>query len=106
MKPDAEFSRILIRPPQGVPKKLVMEYLERCRTGLPLLKAAVDQRRHDQARVLGHRMKGTGAPYGFQKLTELGAKIELTAAAQHDDVLQKQVAELEEYLSLVDIADE
>lgn len=106
MEPNTESSRILICPPQSIPKELVVQYLERCRSGLPLLKAAASQRRHEEARVLGHRMKGTGTPYGFPKLTEFGAEVERAAAAEDDQALHRQVVALEEYLSRVDIADE
>jgi histidine phosphotransfer protein HptB len=82
---------------------LVTEYLERCRTGLPLLAAAVEQNQHDQVRVLGHRMKGTGAPYGFTKLTEIGAGIERAAADQNSGALQQYASELREYLCRVEL---
>lgn len=103
---DPKITKISIGVPQGVPRKLVMEYLERSRNGLRLLEAAVDQNQHDQLRVLGHRMKGTGAPYGFSRLTEIGAAIEQAATDQNSDALRHCVAELEEYLSRVEIAGE
>lgn len=106
MEPITKSARILIRPPQGLPSALVVEYLDRCRTSLPLLKAAADQGQHEQARILGHRMKGTGAPYGFSWLTEIGALIEHAAADHENSDLRKHVAALEEYLSQVDIAPE
>lgn len=104
MEPDA--TKILIGVPQGVPRDLVAEYLERCRSNLPLLQAAVDQNQHGQVRVLGHRMKGTGAPYGFSRLTEIGAGIEQAATDQNSAALRRFVAELDEYLSRVEIAGE
>jgi HPt (histidine-containing phosphotransfer) domain-containing protein len=97
-------TKILIGVPPGIPRELVAEYLERCRRGLPLLDAAVAQNQHDQVRVLGHRMKGTGAPYGFSRLTEIGAGIERAAADQNSGALRQYVSELEEYLSRVEIA--
>jgi HPt (histidine-containing phosphotransfer) domain-containing protein len=96
--------KILIVVPQGVPRNLVAEYLERCRSGLPLLEAAVCGNQHAQTRVLGHKMKGTGAPYGFSRLTEIGARIEHAAADQNSGALRGYVADLAEYLSRVEIA--
>ena len=96
--------KILIDVPQGVPRKLVVEYLERCRSGLPLLEAAAGQNQHEQMRVLGHRLKGNGAPYGFPRLTEIGAGIEQAAAEQNSAALRRYVSELKEYLSQVEIA--
>jgi HPt (histidine-containing phosphotransfer) domain-containing protein len=99
-------TKILIGVPQGVPRELVTEYLERCRGGLPVLDAAIGQNHHEQVRVLGHRMKGTGAPYGFCRLTEIGAGIEQAATDQNGGALRRYAAELEEYLSRVEIAGE
>lgn len=104
LEPDA--TKIMIGIPQGVPRDLVADYLERCRSSFVLLQAAVDQHQHDQVRVLGHRMKGTGAPYGFSRLTEIGAEIERAARDQNRGALRRLVADLEEYLSRVEIAGE
>ena len=101
MEPKSE--KILIDVPEGVPRELVEEYLERCRGGLPLLEASIHQEQHEQTRVLGHRMRGTGAPYGFSKLTEIGALLEHAAADQNSGALRKYVGELAEYLSRVEI---
>jgi hypothetical protein len=98
--------KILIGVPRGIPRNLVAEYLVRCRSGFPLLEAAVCQDQHEQARVLGHRMKGTGAPYGFSRLTEIGALIERAAADRNGIALREHIAELAEYLSRVEIASE
>jgi HPt (histidine-containing phosphotransfer) domain-containing protein len=100
----ADASKILIRAPEGIPRELVSEYLERCRSGLPLLMAAVGENHHAQLRVLGHRMKGTGTPYGFPKLTEIGGLIEQAAADENSGALRAYAAELEEYLGRVEIA--
>lgn len=99
-------AKILIGVPQGLPRELVAEYLERCRSGLPLLDAAVGQNHLEEVRVLGHRMKGTGAPYGFSRLTEIGAGIERAAMDRNVGALQRYIAELEEYLSRVEVAGE
>ena len=97
-------TKILIGVPLGLPRTLVEEYLERCRSGLPLLEAAVCQNQHEQTRILGHRMKGTGTPYGFSRLTEIGELIERAAVEQNSSALREHIAELAEYLSRVEIA--
>lgn len=104
MEPKA--TKIPISVPHDIPRELVTEYLERCRSGLPLIEDAACQDRHEQARVLGHRMKGTGAPYGFSRLTEIGALIEHAAADRNGAALREHVAELAEYLGRVEILGE
>jgi HPt (histidine-containing phosphotransfer) domain-containing protein len=98
--------KILISVPVGLPRLLAAEYLERCRSGLPLLEAAVCHDQHEQTRILGHRMKGTGTPYGFSRLTEIGDLIERAAVEQNSSALREQMAELAEYLSRVELAGE
>jgi hypothetical protein len=97
-------AKILIDVPPGLPRILVAEYLERSRTGLALLEAAVSQNQHEQTRILGHRMKGTGSPYGFSRLTEIGDLIERASADQNSSALREHIAELAEYLDRVEIA--
>jgi HPt (histidine-containing phosphotransfer) domain-containing protein len=103
---EPQATKIVIAVPKGIPANLVAAYLERCRRGLPLLEAAVRQNQHEQTRVLGHRMKGAGTPYGFSRLTEIGARIEHAAADQNSGALRECMAELAEYLSRVEIATE
>jgi histidine phosphotransfer protein HptB len=95
--------KIFICPPKGVPRTLVSEYLDRCRTNLPALKAALDQCEYEYARVYGHRIKGTGRAYGFPRLTEIGAVIEQAARSERIEELQDNLAALEGYLNRVEI---
>ena len=97
-------AKIFIEVPPGLPRILVAEYLERSRSGLVVLQAAVCQNQHEQTRILGHRMKGTGSPYGFSRLTEIGGLIERASADQNSSALREHLAELAEYLSRVEIA--
>jgi HPt (histidine-containing phosphotransfer) domain-containing protein len=96
--------KILINVPPGLPRILVAEYLERSRSSLALLEAAVCQNQHEQTRILGHRMKGTGSPSGFSRLPEIGDLIEQASADQNSSALREHIAELAEYLSRVEIA--
>jgi hypothetical protein len=98
--------KIFVCPPKGVPRALVSEYLNRCRTNLPALKAALVQCEYEYARVFGHRIRGTGRAYGFPKLTEIGAVMEQAARLQCIGDLQDNVIALEAYLSRVEIVED
>ncbi len=95
--------KIFVCPPKGVPRALVSEYLDRCRTNMPALKAALVQCEYEYARVFGHRIRGTGRAYGFPRLTEIGAVMEQAARLQQIGDLNDNVAALEAYLSRVEI---
>ncbi len=97
-------ARILVQAPKGLPPKVVARYVDNCRTSLLALQSALERSDYESARIFGHRMKGTGAAYGFPELTQTGASIERAAAAHSASELQDQAAALEAYLGRVDLA--
>ena len=60
---------------------IVPRYFELQRQGLSELRRAVAGNNAEAARLMGHKMKGTGTSYGFPQLTEMGAAIERAALA-------------------------
>jgi HPt (histidine-containing phosphotransfer) domain-containing protein len=57
----------------------------------------------EQLRQLGHRMKGVGNSYGFEKVSTLGKQIEDGAKAGPGAGLDKVIAEYADYLARVQI---
>ena len=53
--------------------------------------------------ALGHDIKGTGASYGFPALTQMGAALEHSARQLDAGTLSKQLTELGDYLSRVQL---
>jgi histidine phosphotransfer protein HptB len=96
-------ARILIDVPEDLPRELVAQFLASCREDLAHLQAALAANDYDRARRLGHRMKGTGSPYGFPDVTLLGSAIEQAASARGAIELASQIQLLESYLNLVEI---
>jgi histidine phosphotransfer protein HptB len=52
---------------------------------------------------IGLRMRGTGAPYGFDKVSVLGKQIEDDAKAGDRPALEKRIADYTDYLARVRI---
>ena len=102
-EPAKASAKILVRASRHVPQAMVSQYLLKCRSHLPELKAALAGCEYEFARTFGHQMKGSGAAYGFEELTEVGASIERAATDQDIDELQDQVAALEAYLGQVEV---
>ena len=50
---------------------------------------------------LGHCMRGSGASFGFQRITDIGAAIELAATRTDNAVLRGQIAALAAYLDSI-----
>jgi len=97
-------ARIVIDVPEDLPRELVSQFLASSREDLARLQAALAAKDYDQARRLGHQLKGNGSPYGFADITLLGSAIEQAAAAGGAIELASQIQLLETYLSRVEIA--
>ena len=97
-------AKILVQPPQGIPRDLVVGYLSRSRSSVSTLRAAVDRSDYDAVRVFGHRLKGTGGAYGMPRLTELGAAIERAGAGKKPEELEPLVFALDTYLGQLEVA--
>ena len=70
---------------------------------LDTLRAALAGGDMEQLRQLGHRMKGVGNCYGFEKVSALGKLLEDGAKSGDRAVLQACIAEYADYLARVKI---
>jgi signal transduction histidine kinase/DNA-binding response OmpR family regulator len=82
--------------------EIIPWYLETRRADLQASFAALAAKDYDRVRSLGHNLRGTGAGYGFPKLSQFGEAIE--AAAQRTDAaaIEAQFKELSLYLDDVE----
>lgn len=94
---------VAIAVPAELPRELVTEYLDDCGNTLIELREAVLKHDYERARTYGHGMKGTGSPYGFPTLTQIGAAIEQAAALQGASELKRQIDRLGDYLERVEL---
>jgi len=77
---------------------LIPTYLENRMTDLQTLEEAMQKEDYDIIRHLGHRMKGSGAGYGFSTITELGAALEQAAKNHQMEQLKSTMTRLSGYL--------
>lgn len=82
---------------------LIPKYIERRVADVDALRAATMMHSFDDARVIGHRMKGSGGGYGFDPITEIGARIEQAAKDSDEGELRAATESLDRYLSDVQI---
>ena len=99
---DADSSELFDIPPELA--DLVDDYLERRRGDAEALRVAVGAGDFDEARRLGHNMKGSGAGYGFARISELGAAMQSAAEARDFAALERLAGELDEYTRKVRVA--
>jgi PAS domain S-box-containing protein len=78
--------------------ELVPGFLESRRRDIATITAALEHSDYDNVRSLGHNMKGSGAGYGFNRITEIGASLEEAAVRRAPDEIRARSAELVRYL--------
>ena len=78
--------------------ELIPAFLEGRRRDIDTIAAALERSDYDDVRNLGHNMKGSGAGYGFSRITEIGASLEQAAGRQAGDEIRARSADLVRYL--------
>jgi HPt (histidine-containing phosphotransfer) domain-containing protein len=83
---------------------LIPVFMNNRRKELDTLKVALAASDFEQLRQLGHRMKGVGNSYGFERVSGLGKEIEDAARSGDRAKLDGCIREYAEYLSKVEVA--
>ncbi len=83
-------------------KEIIPWYLETRRTDLRTCSAAMAGGDYDKVRTVGHNLRGTGAGYGFPKLSEIGEAIESAAQQADAAAIETHLKELAKYLDEVE----
>jgi PAS domain S-box-containing protein len=102
---EEEKPRILVKV-RALLADMVPGYLDSRRKEIATIREALGRNEFEAIRVLGHNMKGTGSSYGFPPITEFGRRIEEAAKDGVREEIQKQVAELADYLTRVEFTTE
>ena len=82
---------------------LVPTFMKNRGKELETLRTALTAGDFEQMRQLGHRMKGVGNSYGFEKVSQLGKQIEDQAKEGDRNALNTRLAEYADYLPRVQI---
>ncbi len=82
---------------------LVPVFLKNRHKEIEALRAAISAGNFEQLRQIGHRMKGVGNSYGFEKVSALGKQIEDGAKAADRAGIEARIAEYSDYLARVKV---
>lgn len=82
---------------------IIPGYLENRRKDLIVLRQAKLDGDFDVPRILGHRMKGSGAGYGFEEITGFGREIENGAKENNWGPIEGAMTAMEDYLDRLDM---
>jgi HPt (histidine-containing phosphotransfer) domain-containing protein len=83
---------------------LIPVFLANRKKELEALRAALAAADFEQLRQLGHRMRGVGNSYGFERVSVLGKDIEEGARSGDKAALAAHIAAYGDYLSRVQVA--
>lgn len=96
--------KIIVRIDDDDVLELAPGYLAGRRNELGVLRDAVSKGDFETLRRLGHKMKGSGGGFGFERITEIGGNLESAAKAQDAPAIERELADLQDYLDRVAIA--
>jgi HPt (histidine-containing phosphotransfer) domain-containing protein len=83
---------------------LIPVFLSNRKKELGSLRAALAAADFEQLRQLGHRMRGVGNSYGFERVSVIGKQIEDGARSGDKASLEAHIADYSDYLSKVQVA--
>jgi HPt (histidine-containing phosphotransfer) domain-containing protein len=93
---------IRVRLSPGI-ERLVPVYLDDRKAEVSILETALAAGDYDTIRVLGHQLKGSGTPYGFAALSQIGRSSEWAAENQSPGEIRKHLATLADYLARIKV---
>jgi HPt (histidine-containing phosphotransfer) domain-containing protein len=82
---------------------LMPDFLANKRGDAGRIMAAAAAADYAALRGIGHKIKGEGGSFGFDRISEIGAEIEDAAAAQDLPAVQRCVENLTQYLESVEV---
>lgn len=83
-------------------RDLIPGYLAHRRQDGSMIREALPKGDFETIRSLGHKMKGSGGGYGFERITDIGRALEEAAKAENREEIARQAAALTDYLERVE----
>jgi len=80
-------------------RRLVGKYLENRKDDIEKLKRAVKKSDLETVRITGHNLYGSGAAYGLDEVSWIGASLESAAEAADIPRIERLIGELTEFLA-------
>ena len=82
---------------------LIPGYFENRRQDVAAILSALERGDFELIRSIGHKMKGSGGGYGFDRITEIGRDIEAAAKDSKSQDILEQANCLQNYLDRVKV---
>jgi len=85
-------------------RRLLGQYLERRKADLAELRAQLADANYTSIELTGHNLSGSGAAYGLDEVSRLGADLESAARSADSDRIRQIVDQLEDFIASVTLA--
>ena len=82
---------------------LIPGFLKNRETDIQAMQESLKQGDYVLVERIGHGMKGAGAGYGFDAITEIGAQIEKAAQDKDPEEVQKAICQLVDYVKRLEV---
>jgi HPt (histidine-containing phosphotransfer) domain-containing protein len=82
---------------------LIPRFMDNRQNDIVTIRNAVEQEDYETVRSLAHCLKGCGAGYGFNEITEIGATLEQAAKAKDRQKIEEWLNCLAQYLGKIEI---
>lgn len=82
---------------------IVPGYLENRKNEIKKMLEALASSNFSKLYSMGHQIKGSGKGYGFDRLSELGAQLEESSKKKDESAINKDIAEIIEYLNSIEL---
>jgi CheY-like chemotaxis protein/HPt (histidine-containing phosphotransfer) domain-containing protein len=83
-------------------RSIIPAYLAGRRKDILTALAALENGGYEEIRALGHKMRGSGAGYGFPEITAIGERLELAAQNRHARNIREHLTELSARLDVLE----
>lgn len=84
-------------------EEIVPIFLDNRKKDIQILRDALSKQDFGTVQMLGHRMKGDGGGFGFDRITEIGAEMERAAKLEDRPTIELHVGQLEDFLTRVTV---
>ncbi len=84
-------------------KELIPGYIENRHKDIKSITNALKNSDYTIIQTLGHGMKGSGAGYGFETITDIGKALEQAAKDKNSEEIKRRLSELKIFVERVEI---
>jgi HPt (histidine-containing phosphotransfer) domain-containing protein len=98
----ADMEKIVIKVDPEI-ADLIPGFLQNRQKDIENIMSYLKEGNFEQIERLGHSMKGSGAGYGFDGISEIGKSIEIAGKGKDVEGIKKGIEDLKDYLDRIEI---